>query len=118
MGAVKMTSGLDSRFPMTLERPVHHPLWLLPARGERKTGFIEPVPVLRGCPAASEAAGTTKKPVRKRRKGKKENYSSFDAREGGGGGGQLLLYAAVGVGGGAGGGGDGEAIVEDVGEEI
>ncbi len=31
MGAVKMTSGLDSRFPMTLERPVHHPLWLLPA---------------------------------------------------------------------------------------
>ena len=27
MGAVKMTSGPDSRFPMTLERPVHHPLW-------------------------------------------------------------------------------------------
>ena len=30
MGAVKMTSGPDSRFPMTLERPVHHPLWPKP----------------------------------------------------------------------------------------
>ena len=55
MGAVKMTSGPDSRFPMTLERPVHHPLWprpdftdspppsreRAPPRDPRRTGILQ-----------------------------------------------------------------------------
>ena len=55
MGAVKMTSGPDSRFPMTLERPVHHPLWpkpdftdsppppreRAPPRNPRRTGILQ-----------------------------------------------------------------------------
>jgi hypothetical protein len=89
MGAVKMTSGLDSRFPMTLERPVHHPLWLLPASAgpplcckERRPVLWSQMPAAAGEEIQKKICGAVfKKPVIA--KEKKENYytSSFDASE-------------------------------------
>ena len=91
-----MTSGPDSRFPMTLERPVHHPLWPL----ARFHGLAAALPA-KGAPAGSpgnDAAsrnrclfwGGLAKAAAARRRGKKgkwrssspprpATYSSFDA---------------------------------------
>ena len=93
MGAVKMTSGPDSRFPMTLERPVHHPLWprpdftdspppsreRAPPRDPRRTGILQETGAFFGGGRAKAVRRRGKKGKWRSSSPRAATYSSFDA---------------------------------------